>query len=135
MTNLASREKAIVNKEKYICREKSIHKTEFISKNSNIFQKQNVIYGCFEQKDNKAVVENAKNMLMAEVKAGISLGLKFFTSALFGIILAQVIFDWQDIKAESLPSFVFVLMWIACAGSLFSITGLLRNIIYIAFRK
>lgn len=135
MTNLAKRVVMIEKQEKDVLGKGPVQKGDILSNKKKICKNQNVIYGYFNQTDGKAVEDNIKKMRKAEVKAGFSLGLKLFTSALSGVISSQAIFEWQNIRTEHLPSFIFVLMWAACAGSTFCVTGLLRNLIYTAFRK
>lgn len=109
--------------------------TIFYGSTNQLHCEENVIYGCFGTVKSEIRKENIRKMRNAQIKEGIVLGLKIFSCVFFGAVFAQEIFEWQNVRTAVLPTFAVVSMWAACAGSIFCILGLVRNLVCTALRK
>lgn len=91
----------------------------------------NVVYGCFQQEKEKAAKLAAQNktaMLREAAKEGICFGIRLSGSWVSSIFLCGFILEWQNVRPEEIPLFVMFLLFAACSGGVFCLTGVLGNL-------
>lgn len=96
-------------------------------KENILYKKGNVVYGCFRQKTEQSerlIAQNAAAMLRESTKAGILFGIRLFGSCLGGMLMDGSILEWQNVRPEEIPVFAIALLFVACSGGLFCLSGI-----------
>lgn len=110
----------------------AIKETKRVQEKENILYKQgNVVYGCFRQKreeSERLIAQNMAAMLRESTKAGILFGIRLFGSCLVGMVMDGSILEWQNVRPEEIPVFAIVLLFAACSGGVFCLSGMAGNL-------